>query len=86
MPERRSRRLIKDAANLGVNSFFTRDNRRALPRSLVSLSVVRMIWWFLIVAAAAGAVLWAGLSAYLQVRQRLRNAENKPQQSQGRSG
>jgi len=45
-----------------------------------------MIWWFLIVAAAAGAVLWAGLSAYLQVLQRLRNAENKPQQSQGKSG
>jgi len=84
MPERRSRRLIKDAANLGVN--FTRDKHRTPLRSLVSLSVVRMIWWFLIVAAAAGAVLWAGLSAYLQVRQRLRNAENKPQQSQGKSG
>jgi hypothetical protein len=37
-----------------------------------------MIWWFLIVAAAGGAVLWAALSAYLQVRQRLRNAENRP--------
>jgi hypothetical protein len=36
-----------------------------------------MIWWFLIVAAAAGAVVWSGLSAYVQVRQRLRNAENK---------
>ncbi|HEX7895549.1 MAG TPA: hypothetical protein VF447_15225 [Terriglobales bacterium] len=37
-----------------------------------------MIWWFLIVALAAGAMLWAALSAYVWVRQRLRNAENKP--------
>jgi hypothetical protein len=43
---------------------------------------MRMIWWFLIVAVAAGAVLWAALSAYLQVRQRLRNAENRPQSEQ----
>ncbi len=42
------------------------------------LSVVRMIWWFLIVAVAAGAVLWAALAAYVWVRQRLRNAENRP--------
>jgi len=41
-----------------------------------------MIWWFLIVAAAAGAVLWAALSAYLQVRQRMRNAENRPRSDQ----
>jgi hypothetical protein len=37
-----------------------------------------MIWWFLIVALAGGAVLWAVLSAFVRVRQRLRNAENKP--------
>lgn len=37
-----------------------------------------MIWWFLIVALAAGAVLWALLSGYFRVRQRLRNAENNP--------
>ncbi|HZP18327.1 MAG TPA: hypothetical protein VFB00_10200 [Terriglobales bacterium] len=37
-----------------------------------------MIWWFLIVAVAAGAVLWAVLSAYVQVRQRLAKAENRP--------
>jgi hypothetical protein len=37
-----------------------------------------MIWWFLIVALAGGAVLWAVLSAYVRVRQRLHNAENKP--------
>jgi len=35
-----------------------------------------MIWWFLIVAFAAGAVVWAGLSAYIQVRKRLRRAAN----------
>jgi hypothetical protein len=38
-----------------------------------------MIWWFLIVAAAGGAVLWAAVSAYVQVRQRLRNSENRPE-------
>jgi hypothetical protein len=37
-----------------------------------------MIWWFLIIALAAGAVLWAVLSAAIWVRQRLRNAENEP--------
>ena len=36
-----------------------------------------MFWWFLIVAVAAGAVLWAALSAYVRVRERLRKAENK---------
>jgi len=35
-----------------------------------------MFWWFLIVAIAAGAVLWAALSAYVRVRERLRKAEN----------
>jgi hypothetical protein len=37
-----------------------------------------MIWWFLIVAVASGAVLWALVSSYVWVRQRLRNAENRP--------
>ena len=36
-----------------------------------------MFWWFLIVAIAAGSVLWAALSAYVQVRERLRKAENR---------
>ena len=44
---------------------------------LLSLPVVRMFWWFLIVAVAAGAVLWAALSAYVKVRERLRKAENR---------
>jgi hypothetical protein len=37
-----------------------------------------MIWWFLIVAVAAGAVVWAALSAYIQVRRRLKKAANLP--------
>jgi hypothetical protein len=36
-----------------------------------------MFGWFLIVAIAAGAVLWAALSAYVQVRERLKKAENR---------
>jgi hypothetical protein len=36
-----------------------------------------MFWWFLIVAVAAGAVVWAVLSAYIQVRNRMRRAANK---------
>jgi hypothetical protein len=46
--------------------------------SLISLIIVRMIWWFLIVLVAAGAVVWAVLSAYVRVRQRLNNAQNRP--------
>jgi len=45
---------------------------------LVFLFIVRMIWWFLIVAVAAGAAVWAVLSAYIRVRQRLSNAANRP--------
>jgi hypothetical protein len=37
-----------------------------------------MIWWFLIVAVAGGTFVWAALSAYVRVRERLTNAENKP--------
>jgi len=44
-----------------------------------------MIWWFLIVAVAAGAVVWAVLSAYVRVRQRLTNAQNRPPEP-GHSG
>jgi len=32
---------------------------------------VRMIWWFLILAASAGAVLWASIAAYLRVRRHM---------------
>jgi len=31
-----------------------------------------MAWWFLIFAFSAGAVLWAGIAAYLRVRGHLK--------------
>jgi len=31
-----------------------------------------MLWWFLILACSAGAVLWAGIAAYLRVRRHMR--------------
>jgi len=31
-----------------------------------------MMWWFLILAFSAGAVLWAGIAAYLRVRRHLK--------------
>jgi hypothetical protein len=31
-----------------------------------------MIWWFLILALSGGAVLWAGIAAYLRVRRHLK--------------
>jgi hypothetical protein len=34
--------------------------------------MVRMIWWFLIFAFSAGAVLWASISAYLRVRRHMK--------------
>jgi len=37
-----------------------------------------MFWWFLIVAVAGGAVVWAALSAYILVRKRLKGAGNLP--------
>ncbi|HZR64100.1 MAG TPA: hypothetical protein VFA85_03075 [Terriglobales bacterium] len=36
-----------------------------------------MIWWFLIVAVAAGTIVWAVLSAYIQVRDRMRRSQNQ---------
>jgi hypothetical protein len=30
-----------------------------------------MIWWFLILALSAGAVVWAGMAAYLRVRRHM---------------
>jgi hypothetical protein len=44
---------------------------------LLSLPVVRMFWWFLMVAVAAGAVLWAALSAYVKVRERWQKTQNR---------
>jgi hypothetical protein len=31
-----------------------------------------MLWWFLILACSAGAVLWAGIAAYLRVRRHMK--------------
>jgi amino acid permease len=45
-----------------------------------------MFWWFLIVAVAAGAVVWAGLSAYIQVRKRLKRANNSPLKAEPEAG
>jgi hypothetical protein len=33
-----------------------------------------MIWWFIILALSAGAVLWAGISAYFRVKGHLTGA------------
>jgi hypothetical protein len=32
-----------------------------------------MIWWFVILALSAGAVLWVGIAAYLRVRLHLKH-------------
>ncbi len=52
--------------------------RRPRPPQFDILNLVRMIWWFLLVLVAAGAVVWAALSAYVRVRQGLTKAENRP--------
>jgi len=31
-----------------------------------------MLWWFLILACSAGAVLWAGIAAYLRVQRHMK--------------
>jgi hypothetical protein len=36
-----------------------------------------MMWWFLIFASGAGAVLWAGLSLYIRVRGNIKQAAEK---------
>ena len=36
-----------------------------------------MLWWFLILAASAGAVLWAGMAAYLRVHRHMQDASKK---------
>jgi hypothetical protein len=37
-----------------------------------------MIWWFVILALSAGAVFWAGVSAYLRVKDHLTGAASLP--------
>ena len=36
-----------------------------------------MLWWFLILAASAGAVLWAGMAVYLRVHRHMKDASKK---------
>jgi hypothetical protein len=36
-----------------------------------------MMWWFLILASGAGAVLWAGLSLCIRVRRHIKQAAEK---------
>jgi hypothetical protein len=39
------------------------------------LGSVRMLWWFLILACSAGAVLWAGMAIYFRVRRHMRASD-----------
>jgi hypothetical protein len=39
------------------------------------LGSVRMLWWFLILACSAGAVLWVGIAIYLRVRRHMKVAD-----------
>ena len=40
-----------------------------------------MLWWFLILAAGAAAILWASIAIYLQVRRHLKASH---EESKGR--
>jgi hypothetical protein len=37
-----------------------------------------MLWWFLILAASFGAVLWAAIAIYLRVRRHMTPTESQP--------
>jgi len=48
-----------------------------------------MMWWFVILACSGGAVLWAGIAAYLRVRRHLSSsaaAAKKNRAEQGTDG
>jgi len=49
---------------------------------LLSYDIVRMLWWFLILAFSAGAVVWAGIAAYLRVRRHI-SVENAAKRDVG---
>ena len=36
-----------------------------------------MLWWFLILALSAGAVLWAGMGVYLRVHCHMKDTSKK---------
>jgi hypothetical protein len=40
-----------------------------------------MLWWFLILAASAGVVVWAGAAIYLRVRHHMKNSDGTPKDS-----
>ena len=44
-------------------------------RGFGMLGTVRMLWWFLILACSAGAVLWTGIAIYLRVRRHMKIAD-----------
>jgi len=44
-----------------------------------------MLWWFLILAFSAGAVIWAGIAAYLRVRRHI-SVENAAKRDVGHEG
>jgi hypothetical protein len=46
----------------------------ALSLPLIFLPIVRMLWWFLILAFGAGSALWAGLSICFRVRRHIKEA------------
>jgi hypothetical protein len=35
-----------------------------------------MMWWFLILACSAGAVLWAGIATYLRVQRHMKTTSS----------
>jgi ABC-type uncharacterized transport system permease subunit len=43
-----------------------------------------MLWLFLILACSAGAVLWAGIAAYLRVRRHMKGAAATKKSAVGR--
>lgn len=40
-----------------------------------------MLWWFLILAAGAAAILWASIAIYLQVRRHLKASQEESKAS-----
>src|ERR1700746_2221500 len=42
-----------------------------------------MIWWFLILACSAGAVVWAALALYIHVRQQMKKARTRKTSGEG---
>jgi putative exporter of polyketide antibiotics len=45
-----------------------------------------MLWWFLILAFSAGAVLWVGIALYLRVRRHMKASHAELKELPGRTG